>query len=107
MSGISSSGSELLTAAFKAIGPPGPGYRREISLVARAIRESRDHDALELFGASAVPDPDPVFDRDALERVVEVAECAGKDAHVALDVYTAVTNPSWGPFGYPYFEDAA
>ena len=56
----------------------------------------------------AVPDPDPAFDREALQRVTEVAERAGADSHVALDVYTALVNPSWAPFGdRPYYEGAA
>ena len=43
--------SELVVGAFQAIGPPGPGYRREVALVAKAIRESGDEEALALFGA--------------------------------------------------------
>ena len=99
--------SALVEAAFQAIGEPGPGYRREVGLVAKAIRQSGDAEALALFGVGAEPDPDPAFDRDALARVTEVAERAGADSHVALDVFTAVVNPGWAPFGYPYFEDAA
>lgn len=100
--------SELVVAAFQAIGPPGPGYRREVALVAKAIRQSGDAEGLALFGVGAEPDPDPRFDRDALGRVKEVAERAGADSHVALDLFTAVTNPLWAPFGgSPYYEGAA
>jgi hypothetical protein len=49
-----------------------------------------------------------VFDSDAHDRVVEVAERAGSDWGVALDLYTAVVNPNWAPFGRrPYYEGAA
>ena len=100
--------SELVAAAFEAIGPPGPGYRREVALVAKAIRQSGDDEALALFGVGAEPDPDPVFDRDAYERVVEVAERAGTDWRLGLDLFTAVVHPNWTPFGdSPYHEDAA
>ena len=41
-------------------------------------------------------------------RVTEVAEHAGVDGLTALDVYTAVVNPNWAPFGgCPYYEGAA
>ena len=49
----------------QAIGPPGPEYRREVALVAKAIRESGDEEALVLFGVGAEPHPDPAFDREA------------------------------------------
>ena len=99
--------SELVAAALQAIGPPGPGYRREVALVAKAIRQSGDEEALALFGLGREPEPVPVFDHDAYERVVDVAERAGKP-HDALDLYTAVVNPGWAPFGdSPYYEGAA
>lgn len=98
--------SELLLAAFKALGP-APS-RRELALVAKAIRESGDEEALALFGAGREPEPDPAFDHDACDRVTEVAEQAGAGFHVGLDLYTAVVNPGWTPFGSrPYFEGAA
>ena len=76
-------------------------------LVAKAIRESGDGEALALFGTGREPDPDPVFDHDALVRVAEVAERAGAGWHVALDLYTAVVNPGWAPFGSrPFYEEA-
>jgi len=100
--------SQLVFRAFQAIGPPGPQYRREVALVAKAIRESGDEEALALFGVGAEPAPDPAFDREACARVTEVAEHAGADGLTALDVYTAVVNPNWAPFGgCPYYEGAA
>ena len=39
-----------------------------------------------------------MFDHDAYKRVVDVAERAGKP-HDVLDLYTAVVNPGWAPFG--------
>ena len=100
--------SQLVFRAFQAIGPPGPEYRREVALVAKAIRESGDEEALALFGVGAEPDPDPVFDREAFARVTEVADHAGADGLTALDLYTAVVNPNWAPFGScPYYEGAA
>ena len=71
--------SQLVFRAFQAIGPPGPEYRREVALVAKAIRESGDEEALVLFGVGAEPHPDPAFDREACARVTEVAEHAGAD----------------------------
>ncbi len=100
--------SQLVFRAFQAIGPPGPQYRREVALVAKAIRESGDDEALALFGVGAEPDPDPAFDHEARRRVTEAAEHAGADGLTALDLYTAVVNPNWAPFGdSPYYEGAA
>ena len=44
------------------------------------------------------PEPEPAFNREALAAVEEVAEQAGADALVALDLYTEVVNPGWSPF---------
>jgi hypothetical protein len=72
--------SELVVQAFRAIGPPGPRYRREVALVAKALRDSGDQEALALFGAGPDPEPDPAFNHEALAAVQEVAERAGSDA---------------------------
>ncbi len=91
--------SDLAAPSVSGDRPARPEYRREVALVAKAIRESGDEEALALFGAGREPDPDPTFDHDALVRVAEVAERAGAGWHAALDLYTAVVNPGWAPFG--------
>jgi hypothetical protein len=90
--------SELVFQAFRAIGPPRPEYRRAVGFVPKAIRESRDEEALALFGVGRDPDPDPAFDHDACDRVAEIAERAGASGFVALDLYTEMVNPGWSPF---------
>jgi hypothetical protein len=86
--------SDLVFAAFQALGM-GPS-KREIALVAKAIRESEDEEALALFRAGS--QPDPVFDRVACAAVTEIAERAGAGGLVALDLYTEVIRPGWSPF---------
>jgi hypothetical protein len=88
--------SELAFAAFRALGVAPTG--RELALVARAIRESGDEEALALFGAGPEPEQDPAFDREACAAVAEVAERAGAGGLVTLDLYTEVINPGWSPF---------
>ena len=65
--------------------------RREVALVARAIRSSGDERALALF-----PADDVHFDH--VGPVQELAVRAGVDAFVALDLYTEVVFPGWSPF---------
>jgi hypothetical protein len=92
-------GGPVLGLVFAALGPHPT--RRELVLVAQAIRDSGDEEAHALFGASSVPDPDPVFDHEACTRVQELADRAGVDGFVALNLYTEVTRPGWVPFPSP------
>ena len=91
--------SRLVFAAFRALGPAAT--KREIELVAKTIRASRDQEALELFGTGPEPDPDPPFDRGACGAVTEIAERAGAGGLVGLDLYTEVVRPGWSPFPSP------
>jgi hypothetical protein len=75
--------SELLVAAFKALGP-GP-TRHELGLVSTAGRESGDREALALWET-------PEY-REGYNRLVEIAEEAGAGALVALDLYCEVSDP--------------
>jgi hypothetical protein len=74
--------SELVFAAFKALGM-GPS-RRELGLVATAIRDSGDEEALALWGDYCGP---------GYRRLVELAEEAGSSGLVALDLYVEVDTP--------------
>jgi hypothetical protein len=74
---------ELAVAAFEALGA-GP-TRRELALVARALRESGDEETVALF---AEP-----FSKDGWSRLAELAEQAGASGFVALDLYVEVANP--------------
>jgi hypothetical protein len=69
--------------------------------VAQAIRDSQDVEAHRLFGVGPEPDTDPVFDHRGCTRVQELADRAGVDGFVALDLYTEVVNPGWSPFPEP------
>jgi hypothetical protein len=89
--------SELVFSAFQALGM-GPS-KREIALVAKAIRESDDEEALALFRVGS--EPEPVFDHVACAAVTEIAERAGAGGLVALDLYTEVIRPGWSPFPAP------
>lgn len=89
--------SDLVFAAFQALGM-GPS-KREIALVAKAIRESEDEEVLALFRAGS--EPEPVFDRVACAAVTEIAERAGAGGLVALDLYTEIIWPGWSPFPVP------
>ena len=91
--------SQMVFAAFRALGPAAT--KREIELVAKAIRASGDRQALELFGTGLEPDRDPPFDREACRAVTEIAERAGAGGLVALDLYTEVIRPGWSPFPSP------
>jgi hypothetical protein len=83
---------ELLHAAFHALGPAAT--RREVALVAQALRESGDDATLAMFR----PLDGAYFDRESCAAVTEVAERAGAGGFVGLDVYTAVIRPGWSPF---------
>jgi hypothetical protein len=74
--------SALLFNAFKALGM-GPS-RRELGLVATAIRESGDEEALALWGDHYGPQ---------YRRLGELAVAAGSRGLVALDLYVEVDNP--------------
>ena len=75
--------SELLLAAFGALGP-APS-RRELGLVADAVRDCRDREVLSLWDG---PHYGPGW-----ERLVEIAEEADAGYYVALDLYAEVSNP--------------
>jgi hypothetical protein len=74
--------SDLVLMAFRALGD-GPTWR-ELELVADAIRESGDAQALALFEGW-----------DTFDALVAVAEEAGAGGLVALDLLTDVLNPGW------------
>ncbi len=84
--------SDLVFAAFQALGR-GP-TRREVELVAKALRESGDEEALAPFQ----PLGGEYFDHEACSAVTEIAERAGAGGLVALDLYTEVIRPGWSPF---------
>ena len=90
--------SALVALALTALGP-GAG-KREIQLVAQALRDSGDAEALAVFGlpAGGETDPDPVFDREACDRVREIAVDVGAGPFVGLDLYAWTVNPTWNPF---------
>ena len=73
---------DLVRLAFRALGD-GPTWR-ELELVADAIRESGDEQALAL-----------VEGWDTFDALVAVAEEAGAGGLVALDLLTEVSNPGW------------
>ena len=63
--------SDLVFTAFQALGPAAT--RREVALVAKALRERGDEEVLGLFGAGTEPEPDAAFDHDACAAVAEIA----------------------------------
>ena len=84
--------SELVFAAFKELGM-GPS-RRELGLVATAIRDSGDEAALLIAGIVALAlalrgD----YCGPGYRRLVELAEEAGSSGLVALDLYVEVDDP--------------
>ena len=87
---------DLVFTAFQALGPAAT--RREVALVAQALRERGDEEVLRLFGAGTEPEPDAAFDREACAAVTGIAERAGAGGFVALDLYTEVIRPGWSPF---------
>lgn len=87
---------DLVFTAFQALGPAAT--RREVALVAKALRETGDEEVLGLFGAGTDPEPDAAFDREACAAVTGIAERAGVGGFVALDLYTEVIRPGWSPF---------
>ena len=91
--------SELVHAAFRALGMGAT--KREVALVAKALRESGDEEALALFGVGMEPQPDAPFDREAHAAVREIAEHAGAGGVVALELYTEMIRPGWSPFPVP------
>jgi hypothetical protein len=97
--------SETVKLAFRALGTNAA--RREIAQVAQALRESGDDEVRALFNpppAVMLVDPGSVpFDHAAMARVALVAESVGVGHGVALDLYTAVVNPGWAPFGQRVF----
>jgi hypothetical protein len=94
--------SELVFAAFKALGMGA--NKREVALVAKALRATGDADVFALFGQ---PDPDAPFDREACAAVAEIAVRAGAGGLVALDLYTEFIRPGWSPFPAPGAEERA
>jgi hypothetical protein len=77
--------SALLFNAFRALGPAAS--RREIALVAAALRKSGDEEVARLLDYATHP--------DAWERCVAMADEAGAYAFVALDLAVAFHNPGY------------
>jgi hypothetical protein len=90
--------SALVALALTALGPAAS--KREIQLVAQALRDSGDAEALALFGlpVDGEPDPNPVFDREACARVKEIAVEVSAGPFVGLDLYAWTVHPMWNPF---------
>ena len=88
--------SDLVFAALAALGPAA--NRREVALVAMALRESGDTEALAVFGLDQEPDSESRFDQEACAAVTEIAVRAGAGGFVALDLYTEMVAPGWSPF---------
>lgn len=90
--------SGLVALALTALGPAAG--KREIQLVAQALRSSGDAEALAVFGlpADGETDPDPVFDHEACERMQRLAVEVAAGPFVGLDLYTWTVNPTWTPF---------
>ena len=74
--------SALVASAFRALGT-GPS-RHELALVADALRDSSDQQALELLNAAAE-------NREAFHRLAYVADAAGSSGFVALDLLVVLT----------------
>jgi hypothetical protein len=81
--GGASAMSDLLFNAFRALGP-GPS-RREIALVAKALRENGDEEIGPLL--------DYENHKELYARCVEIADEAGAGGFVALDLAVAFHNP--------------
>jgi hypothetical protein len=77
--------SALLLNAFKALGPAAS--RREIALVAAALRKSGDEEVGRLLDYANHP--------EAWDRCVAMADEAGAYAFVALDLAVAFHNPGY------------
>jgi hypothetical protein len=85
-------------AAFQCVQGARPAAsRREIAIVADALRESGDEEVLALFR----PPGGEYFDHEACAAVTEIAEQAGAGGVVGLDLYTEVIRPAWLPFPVP------
>jgi hypothetical protein len=82
--------SELVFAAFRALGT-GPS-KREVALVARALRESGDAKAIAMFEAAAADM------RAGFDALAQIAEKAGAGPLTALDLLPEVLCPGWSPF---------
>ena len=93
----------VLDLALRALVPDPT--RREVVLVAAAIRASGDEEALGLFGVD--PESEPVFDSEACGRVKEAAGRAGLNGFDALDLYTEVACPGSLPFPNPPTDEGA
>ena len=74
--------SDLVLAAFQALG--NGATQHELELVATAIRDSGDEQALALFQGW-----------DTFDALVAVAGEAGVAGLVALDLLTEVSSPGW------------
>ena len=90
--------SELLALALTALGPAAG--KREVRLIAQALRDSGDAETLAVFGLPVDPevDPNPVFDHEACARVQEIAVEVSAGPFVGLDLYTWTVHPTWNPF---------
>ena len=89
--------SELLLRAFQALG--SSPTRREIALVAKALRESGDEETLTMFPEER--------GFDGLGAVTAMAERADAGAFVGLDLCTEVIWPGWSPFPGPRADKVA
>jgi hypothetical protein len=95
-----------VTRVFRSLG--SEPTRREVALTAKAIRDSADLELFEEFGMTVpsgiVGSGEPTFDRVVVDRLVAAAARVGVGPYVALDLYTAVTNPDWAPFHRRVFD---
>jgi hypothetical protein len=80
--------SELLERAFQALGP-GPS-QREVVLVAQAIHDSEDQDAISALEAT-------LDDDEAWHALVNLAQASGSSGFVALDLKAEFFNPGADP----------
>ena len=71
--------------------------RRELALVARAVRSCADPELEALVGPASSDAP---FDRDACHVVQEIATEAKAGPFVGLDLYTELVRPGWCPMGW-------
>jgi hypothetical protein len=83
--------STLLERAFKALGP-APS-QREVELVAQALRDSEDEEALAALEAAW-------GNREASDALTELALASGSSGFVALDLGVEVFNPG-GNYALP------
>ena len=84
---------DLIALAFTALG--ACPSRREIGLVAKALRACEDSELEALVGPA---DRDAPFDHDACHVLQEIATEAKAGPFTGLDLYTELVRPGWNPF---------